>query len=150
MTIEKLKSGSYRVAKMVKGVMYRRTIDHEPTKEEAEAIIRSEMEKKKWTKAKKKRQTFVYFIENPDNSRIKIGLSTDVNVRLRDLKTACGSDLQILGTIEERYLQDGFNREREMHRRFKNHRILINGQTTEWFDGCIKPDVLNLLMEVNT
>lgn len=40
MTIEKLPSGNYRITKMVKGKRYRATIDHRPTKLEAEEVIR--------------------------------------------------------------------------------------------------------------
>jgi len=39
MTIEKLKSGNYRITKMVDGKRYRVTVDHRPTKREAEEII---------------------------------------------------------------------------------------------------------------
>ena len=39
MNIEKLPSGSYRIKKMIKGKMYRATLDHKPTKREAEDIM---------------------------------------------------------------------------------------------------------------
>ena len=39
MNIEKLPSGSYRIKKMIKGKMYRATLDHKPTKHEAEDIM---------------------------------------------------------------------------------------------------------------
>lgn len=39
MTIEKLKSGSYRISQMYKGKMYRQTIDHKPTQKEAVQIM---------------------------------------------------------------------------------------------------------------
>lgn len=39
MTIEKLPSGHYRITKMVKGKRYRATLDHKPTKAEAEEVI---------------------------------------------------------------------------------------------------------------
>ena len=35
MTIEKLKSGSYRIVQMHEGKRYRVTIDHKPTQKEA-------------------------------------------------------------------------------------------------------------------
>ena len=40
MNIEKLPSGNYRITKMVKGKRYRATLDHRPTKLEAEEVIR--------------------------------------------------------------------------------------------------------------
>ena len=39
MTIEKLPSGNYRIRQMVNGVVYRVTIDHKPTKYEAQELI---------------------------------------------------------------------------------------------------------------
>lgn len=45
MTIEKLKSGSYRAVQMIDGVRYRVTFDHKPTKVEAMKAISAEMEK---------------------------------------------------------------------------------------------------------
>ena len=43
MTIEKLPSGSYRIKQMVSGKTYRITVDHRPTKKEAEELIRSHL-----------------------------------------------------------------------------------------------------------
>lgn len=45
MTIEKLKSGSYRIKQMVDGKVYRVTIDHKPKKNEAEALIQNMIRK---------------------------------------------------------------------------------------------------------
>lgn len=46
MTIEELKSGSYRVKQMVNGVVYRVTVDHEPKEKEAHLLIAEAMAKK--------------------------------------------------------------------------------------------------------
>lgn len=43
MTIEELKSGSYRIKQMVNGTTYRVTIDHKPSKKEALQLIANEM-----------------------------------------------------------------------------------------------------------
>lgn len=45
MTIEKLKSGNYRITQMIDGKRYRKTIDHKPTQIEAMKIITSMTEK---------------------------------------------------------------------------------------------------------
>lgn len=45
MTIEKLKSGSYRIKQMQSGVTYHVTIDHKPTKEEAMRLILKEIDR---------------------------------------------------------------------------------------------------------
>lgn len=45
MTIEKLKSGSYRIKQMVNGKTYRVTLDHKPKKAEAEALIQKAIQK---------------------------------------------------------------------------------------------------------
>ena len=52
MTIEKLKSGKYRVVQMVDGKRYRVTLDHKPTKKEAEKVIREEISAKAVPKIK--------------------------------------------------------------------------------------------------
>lgn len=46
MTIEKLKSGSYRVKQMVNGVTYRVTVDKKPSEKEAHLLIADAMAKK--------------------------------------------------------------------------------------------------------
>ena len=46
MTIEKLKSGSYRVKQMVNGVTYRVTVDKKPSEKEAHLLIAEAMAKK--------------------------------------------------------------------------------------------------------
>lgn len=45
MTIEKLKSGSYRITQMEKGKRYRITVDHKPTHSEAMELLYQEMDK---------------------------------------------------------------------------------------------------------
>ena len=45
MTIEKLKSGNYRIRQMVDGKYYSLTIDHKPKKSEAEALIHETIKK---------------------------------------------------------------------------------------------------------
>lgn len=46
MTIEKLKSGSYRIKQMVNGTTYRITVDHKPSNKEALQLIAKEMSAK--------------------------------------------------------------------------------------------------------
>lgn len=46
MTIEKLKSGSYRIKQMVNGVTYRATVDHKPSDKEAHLLIADAMARK--------------------------------------------------------------------------------------------------------
>lgn len=46
MTIEKLKSGSYRIKQMVNGTTYRITLDHKPSNKEALQLIAKEMSAK--------------------------------------------------------------------------------------------------------
>lgn len=46
MTIEKLSSGSYRIKQMKDGKTYRLTIDHKPSKREAEDLIRELMDRR--------------------------------------------------------------------------------------------------------
>ena len=44
MTIERLKSGNYRITQMYKGKRYRFTIDHKPTQKEATLILAEKMQ----------------------------------------------------------------------------------------------------------
>ena len=46
MTIEKLKSGSYRIGQMVDGKLYRITIDHKPTNKEAVMLMADKLAEK--------------------------------------------------------------------------------------------------------
>lgn len=55
MKIEKLKSGSYRIRKMYKGVTYTVVTDYKPTQKEAIRLLADEMDK---TKTAKVRMTF--------------------------------------------------------------------------------------------
>lgn len=43
MTIEKLKSGSYRIKQMANGITYRITVDHKPSKQEAQILLSEKM-----------------------------------------------------------------------------------------------------------
>ena len=148
-SVERLKSGKYRLSKMVNRVRYQTTVKELPSRKEAELIFERLKENKpprrSWSKALTKQQTYVYFIENTENHKIKIGLSTDVNTRLRDLKTACGAELVLLGTLEHKHLEEAFKTEHDLHTEFSEQRIYVNGTTTEWFDGIIKNNVLHIL-----
>lgn len=170
--VEQLGSGHFRITKMVHGVRYRKTVDIpvRPSKELAEAIIKpciptdiyrhkplpaqelveaiirsnaenSGVEKKRrnWTK----QATFVYAIINSENGRIKIGVTSDVGRRVRDLKTSCGTRLYVLGKMLFANRKEAFAREKELHEMFGEYRVKVDGNTTEWFENCILTSVID-------
>lgn len=67
---------------------------------------------------------YLYFIT--DGQYIKIGVSNDVDKRLKTLKTGSSQDIRLLGKY---YLPNPYSVEALLHQLLKNYRI--NG---EWFD----------------
>lgn len=67
MSIEKLASGSYRITKMEDGVRYRVTIDHKPTKSEADKLIRERIGKQMPTSDMPFRMACDAYIEKKSN-----------------------------------------------------------------------------------
>lgn len=147
-SIEQLPSGNWRIRKMLHGWRFAKTLPYKPTPEEAERIIADKIEKDphtRWMNIKRKKTMFVYVIENAENGKIKIGVSSDVDRRIRDLKTASGADLILLGTVKHTTIEDGFQHERDLHNQFRDKRIFVGGTRTEWFSHDIKDPVLDLI-----
>lgn len=65
----------------------------------------------------------VYFIRDGNKRRVKIGMSTNVENRLKGLAHPFLGELTVMGTVP-----GGYAMEREMHHRFAEHRI-----SGEWF-----------------
>lgn len=68
-------------------------------------------------------ESVVYFAESRSEGRIKIGFSTDVESRLKSLKTGCPSGLFLIGTIP-----GDFELEKKWHTQWASNRI-----SGEWF-----------------
>jgi hypothetical protein len=84
-------------------------------------------------------QAKVYFIENVETGRIKVGFTTgSVNLRLSTLQTGSDCQLRLLGAVESDHEKG--TEELQLHRRFSrwHHR-------GEWFTREILEDVQNLL-----
>jgi hypothetical protein len=69
-----------------------------------------------------KSEGFVYFIENQESSLIKIGFSTDVDGRLKTLRTAA-PNLRLIGFIPGTVATESW-----LHRKFATSRV-----DREWF-----------------
>lgn len=83
----------------------------------------------------------VYFIENTETGRIKVGFTTGAVVtRLRALQTGSDCELRLLGVLYA--LQENGTTERQLHARFIKHR-----HRGEWFTPEILPMVRDLLQE---
>lgn len=69
MTIEQLKSGSYRITQMYQGKRYRVTVDHKPTKKEATILISEELQRfhDKQTMARTFQDAYEQYIESRSN-----------------------------------------------------------------------------------
>jgi hypothetical protein len=70
------------------------------------------------------REGFIYFIRSHRMGAIKIGFATDVEKRMRSLKTAIAGDIELLGTVA-----GNVDDERALHDRFSAYRI-----SGEWFE----------------
>ncbi len=83
---------------------------------------------------------FVYLIYNPSSKLYKVGKTTNIEERLRQLKCQSGCFLELLGYIEleEDCDESSEYLERYIHKLFKSKRVL-----GEWFSLNIK-DVLFL------
>jgi hypothetical protein len=80
---------------------------------------------------------WVYFIENAETKRIKIGHSAKPEARLSDLGVGNDCPLVLLGAIE-----GGPALEKALHARFRAQRV-----RGEWFQPAIRPEVLALIRE---
>lgn len=142
--VEILSSGSYRVYSMINGVRYGKTIHHEPTREEVNSIISSFGVKKRWTRPVKNDAMSVYFFENDQTHMIKIGVSNDVERRRKDIMSAAGMPISVIGVIPKKF-RAAFRLEQALHVLFEENRIVAGGMVTEWFDSSVKPKVLDYL-----
>lgn len=99
---------------------------------EAEVLRRTALAKNKLAS----RGSVVYFIQNTDTLKVKIGTSSNLDARLRALQSASGSKLQVLAAI-----RGGEPLEKAFHLRFASHRA-----QGEWFNWS--PDFSRCLSEV--
>lgn len=81
--------------------------------------------------------SYVYFILN--NDKVKIGYTKNVKKRLKQLQTANGDNLILLG-----YIEGDKNVEHQLHEKFETYRIRDNG---EWFFAS--EAIINFINENN-
>lgn len=67
----------------------------------------------------------VYFLQGETTKNIKIGLSNDIEKRIKSIKTACSEKLLLLG-----WINGGGKTEKSLHKKFR--RLRLHG---EWFRG---------------
>lgn len=80
----------------------------------------------------------VYFVHAPQLGRIKIGTTTNLKRRFRDLQRH--PQLREVALAMLGYIDGGRSVERLIHEKFKAHRI-----TGEWFDDAILNDARELI-----
>lgn len=80
---------------------------------------------------------YVYFILN--NDKVKIGYTKNVKRRLKQLQTANGDNLILLG-----YIEGDKEVEHQLHQKFDTYRIRENG---EWF--IASEAIINFINENN-
>ena len=86
-------------------------------------------------------RTKVYFIENVETGRIKIGFTTgSVNSRVSTLQTGSDCQLRLLGSVVASF--DYGTTEAQLHRRLGKWR-----HRGEWFTREVLSDVVALLQE---
>lgn len=77
----------------------------------------------------------VYFIENAETRRIKIGTAANPEKRLADLQVGNDCELRLIG-----FVAGGLATESELHRRFAGLRV-----RGEWFSPSVRVDVDKIL-----
>lgn len=82
-------------------------------------------------------KSFVYFIENTETNRIKIGHSKDVQSRLSSLNVASDAPLNLIGSIP-----GNSSLEKSFHEEFSDFRV-----RGEWFSGEIIERVREIIQE---
>lgn len=70
---------------------------------------------------------YIYVIKNPENDRIKIGVSNNVEKRLNTLETGAGTKLDLV--YKSVVCSNAFDVENTVHKYFSEHRVF-----GEWFD----------------
>jgi hypothetical protein len=74
---------------------------------------------------------FVYIIQEEFTGHVKIGVSTNIGQRLRNLQTANSGKLKVIGIKAS---NDPYTLEHELHQKFKDYRI-----QGEWFSHLPEP-----------
>lgn len=101
-----------------------------------QAILRSLPSPVKSARVRPPRPGYVYLAQAIGTSRVKIGFTQRLDVRLEGLRTASPFPLTVLRTIAH---PDAFALEHQLHRRYAAYR-----QHGEWFD--LPPAVLDALL----
>ena len=78
----------------------------------------------------------VYVAGCPRARAVKIGVSSDVETRLKDLSTGCPGHIVLMGTIWPT-VASAFSLERALHYRYKD---FVLAGSNEWFDDVILLD----------
>jgi Rha family phage regulatory protein len=87
------------------------------------------------------KRNFVYIIGNKDNDYLKIGVSNNVDKRLKQLQTGAWSKLELL--YQSMVCSNGFDVEANIHALFKDKKVL-----GEWFDIELN-EAINLIESDN-
>ena len=97
--------------------------DKDPSLTLKERVIKSEPFFTKEKFAKIKQPTIVYFLHNPITNLIKIGCTSNLQQRIKQLESAGGVELIVLGIRE-----GGLLEEQKIHLKFQKLRV-----NSEWF-----------------
>lgn len=79
----------------------------------------------------------VYFVGNITDNSIKIGYSSNIQKRIKQLSTGSSQRLTLLG-----YIESEKSLEKELHIKFSHHRIRSNG---EWFSVNDNSDLIDYI-----
>jgi len=70
---------------------------------------------------------YIYVIKNPENDRVKIGVSNNVEKRLKTLETGAGTKLDLV--YQSIICSNAFDIENTVHKHFQEYRVF-----GEWFE----------------
>lgn len=100
-----------------------------------------ELEKKISLMPKRSLPTFLYVFENDRANLLKVGISKNVERRVREVQDSCGCALKTIFAIEHSKAE---TLEKIIHEEISSFKTY-----GEWFDARYKSDILNIVKEIS-
>ena len=87
-------------------------------------------------------ECFVYFIT--DGNYLKIGVSKDVERRIKQLQTAHGNKLKLIRKVKCQTRDSAFKSEKWLHDMFSLYQTDNDNKSSEWFEIAVLRNVMEL------
>lgn len=92
------------------------------------------------------KECYLYYILNEDKDLVKIGVSSNVKSRIKNMQTSTGYYLNLIHTIKFKDRNEAMKAESFLHRKFNKYRRTPHKdikKTSEWFDSVIVDDLMS-------